>query len=170
MSTNGSNGPDHQFDPVAAASLAALNSTQRLGRSVRSQLNAPQPPGAEGALNQSRTLLQQASSAAPFNVLASGSPPALPGMGQQGGGPLGALPNPQQLLPGQGGQGSGPLGNLPNPQQLLPGMSGQGGLPFPTPNTGRSRRGGGGGSSGSSNGDSTSEDTGGRDREMSQSR
>ncbi|PSQ70913.1 MAG: hypothetical protein BRD38_04040 [Bacteroidetes bacterium QH_9_67_14] len=116
--------PQHQFDPVAASAIAAINSTQRAQRTLRQQAGLPEPPGVEGAFNQSRTVLSQLSSMSPLNMLGSQGGPQLPGFGGQGaqGGPMG-LPSPQQLLPGQ--MGAGAAGGIPTPDQLLPGMGGQ---------------------------------------------
>jgi len=114
--------PQHQFDPVAASAIAALNSTQRAQRTIRQQAGLPAPPGAEGAFNQARSVLQQVSSMSPLNMLGTQGGPQLPGMSGQGG-----LPSPQELLPGQGA-----AGGLPSPQELLPGQMAAGGFPpFP---------------------------------------
>lgn len=104
-----------QYDPVAASAIAALNSTQRTGRALRQQLQAPEPPGAEMAFNQSRSVLQQVSSLSPLNVLGEGRAPQLPGMQAQGG-PLPGLPAPQQVMGG----------GLPMPQDVLGGGMSQG--------------------------------------------
>lgn len=111
--------PQHQFDPVAASAIAALNATQRTGRNVRQQAGLPEPPGAEGALNQSRNVLQQVSAYSPLNMLGSPGGPSLPGMSGQGG-----LPNPADLLPGNGAQGA-----LPNPEEFIPGQGTSGLFP-----------------------------------------
>lgn len=157
--------PQHQFDPVAASAIAALNSSQRAQRSLRQSLGAPEPPGIEGAFNQSRSVLQQASSLAPLNVLASPNGPSLPGFG--GGGQqnvLGNLPTPDQFLPGM--QGAGQQSPIPTPQQLLPGMGQNQQFP-PTPGGGG---GGGGGSGGSNGGASESEESADPGRQSSQTR
>jgi len=111
--------PQHQFDPVAASAIAAINSTQRAQRTLRQQAGLPAPPGVEGAFNQTRSVLQQVSSFSPLNMLGMQGGPQLPGMSGQGG-----LPSPEQLLPGQGA-----AGGLPSPQELLPGQGAAGGFP-----------------------------------------
>lgn len=110
MSKNG-----RQFDPVASAATAALNTTQRSLRRVRSQTDAPQLPAESQAFTNARNAVQSVSQFSPMNVLARGDSP-IPQPDQMG---LGDLPGPQDLIPGQGGQGG-----LPNPQDVMPGNSG----------------------------------------------
>jgi hypothetical protein len=145
--------PQHQFDPVAASAIAALNAAQRTERTVRNQMGTPAPPGADSAVNSARDVLMQVSSFSPLNVLGSGRSPDLPGMQGAGG-----LPNPQQFLPGMQGAGGLPqlpgmqgAGGLPNPQQLLPSMGQQTGM------TGRRQRPSGNGENGGNGGASDSE-------------
>jgi hypothetical protein len=128
--------PQHQFDPVAAGAIAAINSSQRATRSMRNTLGAPQLPGMEQAFNMSRNFALQASSFAPGNVLAAPDAPGPFGGGGQGPlpnlqGMFGNLPTPDQVVPGAQGQGQGPLSQLPTPptpQQAGAGagMGGQG--------------------------------------------
>jgi len=158
--------PQHQFDPVAASAIAALNAAQRTERTVRSQVGAPAPPGADSAVNSARDMLMQVSSFSPLNILGSGQTPQLPGMQGQGG-----LPNPQQLLPGMQGQGGLPQlpgmqgqGGLPNPQQFLPGGGQQSGM------TGRRKRPNGNGGNGDNGGASDMETDQSPDRNATDSR
>jgi hypothetical protein len=134
---------NRQFDPVAASATAALNATQRSLQSLQSDVGAPQAPAQSQAFTQSRNILNTVAQASPFNVLARGQAPGLPGAQGQ---------NPLQALPGMGAQGQNPLQNLPF-------MGGQGaqGLPptpqgFPGPNAQGGGNATGGGTSGGNGG------------------
>ena len=97
-----------QFDPIAAATLGAIDASQRGIQSVQGQSGAPQLPAQNQAFSQGRSLIQTVAQFSPANVLMGGNGPSLPG-GQAGG-----LPSPQNFLPDLGGAG-GP----PSPQQMV---------------------------------------------------
>jgi len=120
---------NRQFDPVAAASLAAVNATDRSLRSVQQNLNAPELPAQNQAAQAATQSIQSVAQLSPARLLATGEAPQLPGMGGNS-----ALPTPQSL-------------GLPSIQQLMPGMGGAGGFPGPgdfvqQPSTGGGNSGG----------------------------
>lgn len=128
--------PNRQFDPVAAAALAGINASRRSLRAVRQDTGAPQVPGESQAASLATQGIQTVAQVSPFNVLARGGGPNLPG--GQGQFPLpnpqqAGLPAPNQLLPGNMSSGQFPLPDLqtpqgvPSPQDFVPQNQGSGG-------------------------------------------
>jgi hypothetical protein len=130
---------NRQFDPVAAASLAAVNATDRSLRSIQQNLNAPELPAQNQAAQAFTQSIQSVAQLSPAQVLASGQAPQLPGMEGNS-----ALPTPQSL-------------GLPSIQQLMPGTGGAGA--FPGPGDFVQQPGNTGGGSGGNGGSSSSRRT-----------
>lgn len=106
-----------QFDPVASATTAALDTTQRGIRNFQRQFGAPKLPAQSQSFSGLRSAVRSVADFAPANVMARGS---LPGMGGEG---TNGLPSPDQVIPGMG-NGNG--FDLPSLDSVFPSQNGNG--------------------------------------------